>query len=484
MTDVRLRVLAHGQLPPPDRVLSALPRACRPALLDSSNGQGWSLLAWSPDRELFGRLQPGRPVSSLPDSNRASGPATRWPLADEDPGRILDRHWSREQWLREDPEPPLAGGWIGYLGFECGHAYEPYPWLPPDPAGFPDFHFARYRQAILWRPNGEAQLVYGELPGRNSSRERKQAMAYWRQFQQAKPVCLETGRLPALPQPQIPAAAFRRQVERLRAWIGEGELFQANLAHRLMGPAPLDARALYALLRRAQPTSMSAYWEGGRPSGAGFQGGALLSWSPERFLRIHGAQLQSRPIKGTAPRSGDPETDRRTRQKLQASVKERAELTMIVDMARNDLGRLAPPGGVEVPSPGEIEVFPTLYHRTATVAASWRPEAGAASLWHATFPPASISGAPKVRALQAIAELESTGRGPYCGIFGAWEPGLPRGDFSVLIRTALVYDRMLALRVGAGIVWDSEPEAEWQETLLKARYLKAALAPAGIRRNG
>ena len=147
---------------------------------------------------------------------------------------------------------------------------------------------------------------------------------------------------------------------------------------------------------------------------------------------------------------------------------------MIVDMARNDLGRVALPGSVRVISPGEVEAFPTLFHRTATVRARWDPALGFAPLWRAVFPPASVTGAPKVRALRAIAELEGEERGPYCGALGYWIPGRePQGDFAVLIRTAVHARGRLRLRVGAGIVWDSDPQREWEESCLKGRYLEA-----------
>jgi len=163
--------------------------------------------------------------------------------------------------------------------------------------------------------------------------------------------------------------------------------------------------------------------------------------------------------------------DERIAQALQEDPKEVSELTMIVDMARNDLGRVAKPGAVRVLSDGAVESFETLFHRTATIEAEWEPRVGIGALLEATFPPASVTGAPKIRALQAISELESEARGPYCGALGIWQPGTrPRGDFSVLIRTAAWDGDHLRFRVGAGIVWDSVSEKEWAETWLKARF--------------
>ncbi|MFQ5749893.1 MAG: hypothetical protein ACE5H3_10620, partial [Planctomycetota bacterium] len=158
MDRFRLRFLREAELPPPGRVLAALPQGCHPVLLDSSDGGGTSLLAWSPDRILQGRLRPGPPSSG-------TGPRARWPLAVSDPGLLLERTTRDEVWLRDDAGPFPAAGWIGYLGFECGHAVEPFPWTPPSPCGLPDFHLARYRRGLQFGPGGRARLVWAEPLG-------------------------------------------------------------------------------------------------------------------------------------------------------------------------------------------------------------------------------------------------------------------------------------------------------------------------------
>jgi len=445
-------------------VLAALPQDCHPVLLDSSDGCGGSLLAWSPDRVLQGRVQPG-PLSG------GRGPAARWRVARPDPGLLLERATRSEVWLRDASFPFPAAGWIGYFGFECGHALEPYPWTPSAPCGWPDFHLARYRRGLHFGTRGRAHLIWAEPLGdpAGARAERAAVEAEFRSLLRRSriPASPSPG-LPGLPRPLASARRFKEGVVRLREWIRTGELFQANLSHLLAGPAAPDPRGLYSRLRRAQPTAMSAYWES--------PAGSLLSLSPETFLTVRGEELVTRPIKGTARRTRGAAENSRAVAALESSAKERAELTMIVDMARHDLGRVALPGRVEVLSPGEVETFPSLFHRTATVRAAWNPERGLAALLRAVFPPASVTGAPKVRALQAIAELEGIGRGPYCGIFGIWEPGIrPQGSFSVLIRTALQARGRFFLQVGAGIVWDSVAEREWEETLLKARFLEAAL---------
>jgi len=429
-----------------------------PMLLESSSGTGFTALAWSPDRHLRGNLHPdGR-------DDRA------WPLSSTDPAQLLEDAAADESWEFEAGLPHVGVGWIGWFGFECGHAYENFPWNPPYPDAWPDYHFARYRQALVWLPDGECLLLQAQLQG---NEDRARALTWFEKLQALSAESLtDPAEAPDVLAPTLEAEIgehrFRADVTRLREWIGEGELFQANLSHFLSGTFAHKPRAFYAQLRNTQPTTMSAYWEDAR-------GHALLSHSPERFLQVRGSSLLTEPIKGTAQRGGTVAEDEAIARHLNVDQKEVAELTMIVDMARNDLGRIADVGAVEVASAGEVEGYPTLFHRMATVRAKWNPEKGIAALLRATFPPASVTGAPKVRALQAIAELERRARGPYCGCLGYWIPGPePHADFSVLIRTATLSRDRLRLAVGAGIVWDSDPEREWQETLLKGRYLTGA----------
>ena len=452
MGELRVHCLArqdHG--PDPAQCLAALPPGCDPVLLDSTGGVGFSVLAWAPDCRIAGALEP----------NEDGGEEE---ISSFDPAQLLQHASEDEHWIFDAGLPHAGVGWIGWFGFECAHAYERYAWSPRYPDQWPDFSFARYRHALLWMPSGELLLLHAEIEGQPSDADACRQM--WEQLL-ADAARVEIPSHPRMElEPEAAAVHFCDGVERLREWIGRGELYQANLSHQMSAPFDGNPRALYASLRSAQPTSMSAYWEDA-------EGHALLSHSPERFLRVRGMELTTQPIKGTAARGADEEEDRERAAALDRDSKERAELTMIVDMARNDLGRVADVGAVQVESAGEVETFPSLFHRTATVRARWKPERGLGALVSATFPPASITGAPKVAALKAIACLENRSRGPYCGSLGYWIPGRnPHGDFSVLIRTATVSGGRIRLSVGAGIVWDSDPKKEWQETLLKANYLK------------
>ena len=459
MVRFHARILATCTGITPVQALGALPESAQAVLLDSSNADGWSLLAWRPDKILQGNLQA---AGECADN---SG----WPLASEDPAQLLEDITVDEYWC-SPPEPlPAAawvGGWLGWFGYECGHAWEKYPWVKRV-STTPDYHFSRYRHALAFSPQGQAYLCLSQDVDdkpHDSSEEQQLLLDFAKLQEKCREGKYEASQAPKLT-PTISEQMFIEQVSALRDWIGQGELFQANLSHRMTARLSNSPAGFYQQIRAAQETSMSAFWQNG-------QGQAMLSWSPERFLRVNGSQLQTRPIKGTIARGITPVDDANAKQQLSSDQKERAELTMIVDMARNDLGRVAKHGQVRVLSTGEVESWPTLHHRTATIEAQWDPSLGLAKLIAATFPPASVTGAPKVRALRAISELESEGRGPYCGCFGIWQPGINRGDFSVLIRTAEIEHQQLSLRMAAGIVWDSNPQREWEETLLKAQYLQ------------
>ena len=252
----------------------------------------------------------------------------------------------------------------------------------------------------------------------------------------------------------LDAQDHRAAVEQIRAWIDAGDCYQVNLTFPLRGRAWGDALALYARLRERQPVRYGGFLR--------HEDGAILCRSPELFVAREGRRLTVKPMKGTAPRG---EADR-----LASSEKDRAENLMIVDLLRNDLGRLAPAGGVRVERLFEIEDYATLHQMTSTVSAA-PVDADLFEIFRALFPCGSVTGAPKILAMERIRRLESGPRGLYCGAFG-WIA--PSGDFSfcVPIRTALVGgEGRLRLDVGSGIVADSEPASEYAECLAKGRFL-------------
>lgn len=261
--------------------------------------------------------------------------------------------------------------------------------------------------------------------------------------------------------------AFTKMVRRAKEYIAAGDIYQVNLSHRFRAawPVPPPALDLAARLRAVSPAPHSAFLDQGDR--------VVLSASPETFLDRKGDVLVTRPIKGTRPRGVDTMADTLLRDELLASEKERAELVMITDLERNDLGQVARTGSIRVDGICALETFPQVHHLVSTVSARLRPDTGWPEIWRATFPGGSITGAPKKRALEIIHELEPLPRGLYTGAIG-WMLGPDNGCFSIAIRTAILTGNELLFHAGAGIVEGSDPDAEFDETHHKASGLARA----------
>ncbi len=267
--------------------------------------------------------------------------------------------------------------------------------------------------------------------------------------------------------PSIARPAYDRALQAIREYIAAGDTYQVNFTFRLRADFTGDDRAFYRDLCRAQQASYSAYLDLGRYR--------ILSASPELFFALEEGVLKTRPMKGTRPRGKGPAEDEALARALQESSKDRAENVMIVDLLRNDLGRVAQPGSVEVARLWEVERYETVLQLTSTVQARLRQGVGLAQIFGALFPCGSVTGAPKVRTMQIIAELEEEPRGIYTGCIGFVSPGLD-ARFNVAIRTAWI-DRdkgHAEFGVGGGITWDSRQEGEYEECLVKARVLPGA----------
>jgi para-aminobenzoate synthetase component 1 len=253
----------------------------------------------------------------------------------------------------------------------------------------------------------------------------------------------------------------------VREYIRAGDIFQANLSQRLEAPLTESPWALYTRLRAINPAPFAAYLD--------FDGVRVMSASPERFLRVdHERRVEARPIKGTRPRGLSPAHDAALGRALADSAKDRAENLMIVDLLRNDLSRVCRPGSVRVPELFAIEHYSTVHHLVSTITGVLEPGCDAVDLLCAAFPGGSITGAPKVRAMEIIAELEPSRRGVYCGAIG-YLSRTGALDTSIVIRTYLALRDRVYFSVGGGIVADSDPEREYEETLDKARALIQAL---------
>jgi para-aminobenzoate synthetase component I len=368
---------------------------------------------------------------------------------------------------RVDRGPGSSGlGWIGYAGFESARHLERLPATAVPPLGLPTARWALVDAGVLVDHHArqawalaEPELTAG-LSGLDSPHDA---------LPPAEPAA-SPGRpdlcAPTL-HPTMDRAAYEAMVARTLEYIAAGDIYQANLAQCFKVRGVVDPLAAYLRLRELNRPRFGAFFRWGEQ--------AVLSSSPELMLQLDGAIVRTAPIKGTRPRTGDPAADKAAAQELLASAKERAELTMIVDLHRNDLGRVCQPGTVRVVAPRRLEHHPTVLHTVADVVGQLRPEHDAITTLAASFPAGSISGVPKIRALEIIDELEPVGRGVYTGAIG--HVGLDgRATLSVAIRIAQWQGGTAAIHVGGGIVADSTPAAEYAETLAKGAALFHALA--------
>ena len=386
-----------------------------------------------------------------------------------------------------------AGGpWLGWLAYEAGAWVEPSaPWHAPDMATLwavrhdPLLHFDRtaHRCWLAGRDPGRLAAMAALLdtlpPGGDGPRAAHPIASPGGASPAGELAAPSSAADPATLGPAIPLAdwcwhtgpqAYAARVAQVLERIAAGDLFQANLTAccESLRPAAPDPLALWERLRRACPAPFA-----GVAIGAGE---AVVSASPERFLRVSpDGQVETRPIKGTRPRSADPERDAAAAADLVCDPKDRAENVMIVDLLRNDLGRVCAPGSIQVPQLVGLESYAQVHHLTSVVCGTLAPGRDLVDLLRACWPGGSISGAPKVRACSRLRSLEPVPRGPYCGSLFHWDAA-GGFDSSILIRSVMVRGRRLRLHAGGGIVADSDPEAEAEEMGWKISPLLEALA--------
>ncbi|MFM7204099.1 MAG: anthranilate synthase component I family protein [Myxococcota bacterium] len=370
---------------------------------------------------------------------------------------------------------PFVGGWIGAFSYELGRAFEHIPVLRPF-SSQPPVSLVHVPAALVLDHLQQRAILVASLPPQS---------AFDPVWSETTALLDRVEHLLRLPE-TLPPAPFRlhsplhspyTQVDYEQAvrdaleHILAGDIYQVNLSQCFSAAFEGDAWSLYRRLREVSPAPFAAFLE--------LDGLTLLSSSPELFLRRTQSQLETRPIKGTYRRGAPGTEDQALQQGLRADPKENAEHVMIVDMARNDLGRLAIPDGVEVPSLLRLEAYPQVHHLVSTVTAQLPPTSRDLwSLLRATFPGASITGAPKVQAMHIIERLERTPRGAYCGAFGYISRcgGL---TLAMTIRTLVLHAGQLHMQVGGGLVVKSIPRREYEETLLKALGMQQALALSG-----
>ena len=373
----------------------------------------------------------------------------------------LERWWLAERAGRPADAGPLFNGWAVFLAYEMAREIEPRLILPR--AAFPWQAFAlRVPCAVVHdRVSGSTQVVAETAAAGSLERivddVREAAHAASLPGAAARILDIE----------EEPPEAYLERVRRAKAYIASGDIYQANLSRPWRARlTPASVGELYARLCAANPAPFAAL--------AQWRGSAILSSSPERLVRLEGGRLETRPIAGTRARSRRPGEDEREMAALRAHPKERAEHIMLIDLERNDLGRVCEPGTVRVDELMTVESYAHVHHIVSNVSGLLRREMTPIDALRAVFPGGTITGCPKFRCMQLIAELEGEGRGPYTGALG-WLGLDGNLDLNILIRTLAVGGTTLELRAGAGIVADSDPQRELEETRAKARGLLAAL---------
>ena len=386
--------------------------------------------------------------------------------------------------------PPNQGGWMGWLGYELGRAFEHLPAARYNEFQLPVAALGLYDVVLSWDHAADQGWIISQgWPMTQSLQRAQHAYRRLQQFlrlleapppssaasvHQARNYQLRPHQL--APQfatrwspdwtSNFSAAQFRQAVAACVEYIHAGDIFQVNLAQRLLRRAFCPPEEVYLHLRRQNPAPFAGYADFGRVQ--------VISCSPERFVRVLDREIETRPIKGTRPRLSDPTADAGMAQLLQQSSKDRSENVMIVDLLRNDLSRVADPDSLQVTQLCGLEQYPYVWHLVSVITARLAQQRTAADLLAAAFPGGSITGAPKIRAMEIISELEPTARGPYCGSLGYWSCSGDM-DSNILIRTLTACDGWWQVPVGGGIVAASDPHLEEQETWHKAEGILRAI---------
>ncbi len=373
---------------------------------------------------------------------------------------------------------PFIGGAVGYFSYDLCHFIEQLPSSAIDDLKLPECHFGFYDLVLAFdNLKGKNYIVSTGFPELEEPKRMERALKRLNEMKTQLVNVPETS-TEAVPMPvsslmelaPIKGGFTHKEyvtaVEKARQYIIAGDIFEVNLSQRFETELSITPYQLYKRLRRINPAPFASY--------LGFNGLQVISASPERFLRLQGDRVETRPIKGTRPRGKTPESDEILANELLNSPKDRAENIMIVDLERNDLGRVCRFDSIKVTELAILEVFPTVFHLTSGVVGRLREGKNGIDLLKATFPGGSITGAPKIRAMEIIDELEPTRRSVYTGSIGylSFSGDL---DLNIAIRTFLIKGKRVYFQVGGAVTYDSDPEAEYQETLDKARALFQSL---------
>ncbi len=388
-------------------------------------------------------------------------------------GKLLDTYR-----LDSLPSPiPFWGGAVGYLSYDLCHFIERLPTTAIDDLQLPESYFGFYDTVVVFdNLENKTYIASTGFPELTESQRLRRARLRLDEMKSRLSSTISntpevdsenTGKTTeAVLKSNFTPEGYMEAVNKVREYVAAGDVFQVNISQRFETDLTVTPYELYRRLRQLNPAPFASYLN--------FDGTTIVSASPERFLRVDGDWVETRPIKGTRPRGKDTTEDAMLAQELLDSIKDRAENVMIVDLERNDLGRVCQYGTVKVTELAILETFPTVFHLTSTVIGKLCPDKNRIDLLKASFPGGSITGAPKVRAMEIIDELEPTRRSVYTGAIGYL--GFGRNlDLNIVIRTFIIKNNKANFQVGGGIIYDSDAEAEYQETLDKAKALIQAL---------
>ncbi len=407
-----------------------------------------------------------------------------------DPFAVLARLVGRYRTSPPAGAPPLLAGAVGFVSYEAGNSLEPVSsprsgrgtrLTRPASSDVPDICFAFYESVLaydlarheIWAPT-DGLRAHGRAFG-VSQGERGLALLAQARTAPRAPYPRAPFRLDSRLVSNLTRARYVAAVETIRRAIARGDIYQANLTQRFSARWSGSPYELYRRLRAVSAAPFAAYLNFGSVK--------VLSSSPERFLKVSGGRVETRPIKGTRPRGKDRASDKSRALELVRSVKDFAEHVMIVDLERNDLGRICDAGSVWVPELAALEVYPQVFHLTSTVEGRLQRGAGCVDVLRAGFPGGSITGAPKIRAREILAGIEPGPRGIYTGALGYMDFS-GSADLSIVIRTITLSGNSLSFGVGGGVVTDSDPAMEYEESLDKARGMLEALSGGGEPANG
>jgi len=395
----------------------------------------------------------------------------------EDPAKALEEVIKR---FRPFPDPTLPrfwGGFVGYIAYDTVKFYEPVPDTNPDPVGTYDVYMVFTDTVVIYdNLTGKIKIVYPVLTDRGAEREYERGVECIRKtadrLREGRASHVSFGEID--PSPGVWVSNFTKEefevaVLRAKEYIREGDVIQVVLSQRFRRDFEGEPENIYRVLRYLNPSPYMYYLDFGDLK--------VIGSSPEVLVRVEDGRVETRPIAGTRPRGGTLQEDRELENDLLNDEKERAEHLMLVDLARNDVGRVSKAGSVRVEGFMRVERYSHVMHMVSDVVGELREGLSALDVLRATFPAGTVSGAPKVRAMQIIEELEKERRGIYAGSVGyiSFQGNM---DMAIAIRTAIVRDREVFVQAGAGIVADSDPGREWEETLNKAKALMKAVDTA------